>query len=511
MRKIWMVWVLVVSCLGVAGSAFAQWELIQTGFEYRKFTLSGPVEAFVVRMGLDEVTSRAVDSTIAQGQYYKTGIAYEGRETPSAMAARYNDEINFYYQEWGKRNDVIAAINGDYWEREYPGGPYTGRPTGGQIQSGWFARRFDEYAGGSGFFWTIWGAPRLGGDVRNGDPPYIVKQYVFFADASSAYFTKLNIERGTDDLVLYTPQWDGNTHTDNSGVEVLVKVNRPALLIPDGVSANSCTGTVIEVRDGQGSTPIPFDHVVLSGTGTGATTLRNKCQVGDTISLRMHLRDYGFPDRTPPHPAQDTTKAYGSCGVDREVVISSTVTNLPSPDTTRDPRTAVAFNNNYMYFIVVDGRSGISIGMTFAELASFCINSLSATTGASLDGGGSSALWVKGKGIVNHPSDGSERWVCNGMIMVAMNSMQLSGTFREGRAVHTTSSAAVRLGPSTNCDSIATAPVDQQGVILSHSLNGVRAKGQNWWYWQYGSTAGWTSENQLALSPTGSQDWILYE
>jgi hypothetical protein len=64
--------------------------------------------------------------------------------------------------------------------------------------------------------------------------------------------------------------------------------------------------------------------------------------------------------------------------------------------TSRDPRTAVGVNQNgrYLIMVVVDGRE-FSEGATFPELADLLI-SYGAYTGMALDGGGSSAMIVKG-------------------------------------------------------------------------------------------------------------------
>lgn len=484
----------------------AQWEPVQSGFEVRQFLEPGPVEAFVVRLDRSDPQNRAVDSCIAQGQLYKEGLPNGGREIPSAMAARYNDAINFYWQTWGQRNDVIAAINGDYWEREYyPGGPYTGRPASGQVLSGWFARRFSEWGGGSGFFWTIWGVPHIGGDVVNGGGA--ARQFIEFADATTANFTGVNVERDADDLILYTPQWAASTHTDDTGVEALIEVSRPNLPLPQSVSAYSCTGTVLDVRDGAGNTPIQFDHVVASGTGSAAGVLRSRCAVGQTVRIKMAIRDYGLTSRTPPLPPQDWTKAYGSVGVDREVVVDGQVTsNLPSPDTTRDPRTAVAFNDSHAFFIVVDGRRVGSIGMTFGELGAFCVNALGATHAASLDGGGSSALWVKGRGIVNRPSDGAQRATCNGLLMVSVLPREQSVAFATGEPVRTTGTAPIRVGPGTNYAVAANLPGASEGVIEDHTLNGVLAKGESWWKWTSGGITGWTQESLIETVPAPGRD-----
>lgn len=237
--------------VALAFHAQAAWESIAPGFEYQKITQTGPIEAFVTRMSRDSstITSCTLDSMLAQGQLYKSGLIYGGRETVSSMVNRYNGAINYYWQTWGQTNDIVAAVNGDYWEREYyPDGPYTGRPQGGQVQSGWFIRRFPEYSGGSGAFYTIWGVPHIGGDVINGGGA--ARQKIIFADSSNADITALNVERGTDALAIYTPHWASSTHTDTTGVEVLVRLNRPLLPLPNGTSA-FVDGTILQVRDGQ--------------------------------------------------------------------------------------------------------------------------------------------------------------------------------------------------------------------------------------------------------------------
>jgi hypothetical protein len=80
----------------------------------------------------------------------------------------------------------------------------------------------------------------------------------------------------------------------------------------------------------------------------------------------------------------------------------------------RHPRTAMGLSKDRRTFIlaVVDGRTSASIGMYGTELAAL-MHELGAWTAFNLDGGGSSAMWVKGRGYVNSPSDGSARAVAN--------------------------------------------------------------------------------------------------
>jgi hypothetical protein len=85
----------------------------------------------------------------------------------------------------------------------------------------------------------------------------------------------------------------------------------------------------------------------------------------------------------------------------------------------RNPRTAIGITaEGKILFVVVDGRAtGLSIGMTLQGLAREMV-SLGATWAVNLDGGGGSAMWVKGSGIVTRPSDGSERPVTNALVVL---------------------------------------------------------------------------------------------
>ena len=86
-------------------------------------------------------------------------------------------------------------------------------------------------------------------------------------------------------------------------------------------------------------------------------------------------------------------------------------------DTTRHPRTALGWNDKSFFWVVVDGRQEkLSDGMTCDELAALMLE-LGCTEAMNLDGGGSSTLWLGGK-VVNSPSDGRERRVANGLVLL---------------------------------------------------------------------------------------------
>jgi exopolysaccharide biosynthesis protein len=83
------------------------------------------------------------------------------------------------------------------------------------------------------------------------------------------------------------------------------------------------------------------------------------------------------------------------------------------------PRTAVGLSKDRktMYFLVADGRREGVPGMTLPELAAFMHEELNACAAMNLDGGGSSAMWVRDR-IVNKPSDPVERKVGNHLAVV---------------------------------------------------------------------------------------------
>lgn len=88
----------------------------------------------------------------------------------------------------------------------------------------------------------------------------------------------------------------------------------------------------------------------------------------------------------------------------------------------RHPRTAIGITKEKkLLLVVVDGRSKGAPGMSCEELAKLML-SLGSEWALNLDGGGSSTLWVRGKpgeGVVNRPSDGSERAVANAVVVLA--------------------------------------------------------------------------------------------
>ncbi|MEB2314171.1 MAG: FG-GAP-like repeat-containing protein [Sorangiineae bacterium] len=81
---------------------------------------------------------------------------------------------------------------------------------------------------------------------------------------------------------------------------------------------------------------------------------------------------------------------------------------------TRHPRTVAGLSKDHRTLIlaVIDGRTSTAVGMRCTEMGAL-MKELGAWDALNLDGGGSSTMYLGTRGVVNRPSDGSERVVGN--------------------------------------------------------------------------------------------------
>jgi len=195
----------------------SQWTTVGDGVDYREWTISGPNNLFVSRL-VRSNTNAFIESTIGQGRL--SG----GTETVRSQASRYNDAIGYWGQTWGSRNGVVVAINGSYYNTS------TGVPHGGVIHSGWYAKRYDNVSGMSGFLWQLDRDAYIGECVTH----YASKQLITYVTDGGAtqQFAGINEEPADNQLTIFTPQYDEDTGTDSTVSEVLVELSRPALLMP---------------------------------------------------------------------------------------------------------------------------------------------------------------------------------------------------------------------------------------------------------------------------------------
>jgi hypothetical protein len=478
--------------IGVVLAAFATpnvsfsdssgWETVGDGIQYKEFILPGPNHVFVARMEISNPNA-IIESSIGQG------ILMEGKETVSGMAARYDQALNPWGGDWGPRNHVVVAINGSFHD------PITGEPWGGVIQSGWYAKRYGDLVGSSGFVWTADRTAFVGGCVTHRPEKQVLNN---LTTGKTINFDKINIRPKSNRITIYTPQFGSMSDINMSNVEVLVEVTRPAGIYPLPARV---TGVVKDIWVNRGAFPIPFDHIAIAAGAGVIQPLLQTVNVGDVIAISSEVTDLGHDCKN----ASDIgwTKAYSSVAGSYDFLQNGEVVQVDDEGAlVRHPRTAVCLNDNFVFFVVVDGRrDSYSIGMTIEELGSFCKNHLDATSGINHDGGGSSTMWVNGE-IVNRPSDGSERAVANGLMMVNVEAIEKSTTFRVGDKVHAIRPANIYLGPGTNYTAITSVPQDTPGFIHPYTkmLNGVLAKSRNWWYVDFGWITGWVDESALEKS-----------
>lgn len=129
---------------------------------------------------------------------------------------------------------------------------------------------------------------------------------------------------------------------------------------------------------------------------------------GITLSISKD-KAYQLAMLSAPFPSFAWNAVSGSKWLVKDGAIGSFIDSLPP-----DPRTLIGYtkDNKKMFFVVIDGR-GISEGMTLRESAILMIG-LGCWQANNMDGGGSSTMVIKNKGVVNQPSDTTgERYVAN--------------------------------------------------------------------------------------------------
>ena len=165
-------------------------------------------------------------------------------------------------------------------------------------------------------------------------------------------------------------------------------------------------------------TPLTVGEVRCGGAAPGGSVLAMRSDPAASAFLRslrpgspvVQTAQLGFPG------AVDVLGGNPML-VDRGEVVSGDVDGTDA-FSARNPRTAVgSTRDGRLLVVVVDGRQGAySSGATLRELAEL-MRSLGAVQAVNLDGGGSSEMVVNGV-IANRPSDGEERPVSTGLVLL---------------------------------------------------------------------------------------------
>ncbi len=164
-----------------------------------------------------------------------------------------------------------------------------------------------------------------------------------------------------------------------------------------------------------GGHAIPRQGAILRGAGESGTSLVDSIGAAGMI-VKVHVRTTGTRGAL-----QTLVGGWGQV-VDDGVNIGAATDSLEftsrSFSKSRHPRSGVGISRDStrLFLVAVDGRRPWSVGMTLEELGALMLR-LGAWDAMNLDGGGSTALWVRGR-LMNAPSDATgERAVGNALFV----------------------------------------------------------------------------------------------
>jgi hypothetical protein len=282
----------------------------------------------------------------------------------------------------------ILAVNGDFFEIRP--GPYQGDPRGLHIRRG----ELLSVSAGPAFWLDRAGRPRIG--------EVTPRARVTWPDGASSAFD-LNGPVTTNRAALFTPTFGPSTRATNA-LEFVLEPTDPERWLP--LRANQTFTARVAAVQGEGNTPLKAGRMVLAVDATACPPARG-VRIGDRLRLETTLGpDFsavptaigGWPILVSPDRAREWTLRPGRANP-------------------RHPRTAIGYNERYLFLLVVDGRQPrLSVGMTFTELAD-AMRELGCVEALNLDGGGSSTFWLEGR-VRNSPSDLLPRPVANALLLL---------------------------------------------------------------------------------------------
>ncbi len=282
----------------------------------------------------------------------------------------------------------VAAINGDFFNSSpnYPGDPMGIQITRGELVSASIPDR--------ACFWLD-----AAGEPHRTNVLSLLK--VVWPDGKTTPLG-LNEERAADAAVLFTSVVGRSTRA-TGGRELVLERDGTNAWLP--LQVGHTYSTRIRSANSTGNTPLARDTLVLS---IGPKLL--SCAVNVATGAVVKISTTTVPD---------LTGALTAIGGGPTLVRGSGVIALRESQG-RNPRTAIGWNKNFFWMVVVDGRQGsISVGMTLTELANYMLK-LGCEEALNLDGGGSTTFWIMGN-VLNSPSTGHERVAANSLVLFRRN------------------------------------------------------------------------------------------
>ena len=291
-----------------------------------------------------------------------------GKETTSSLATRYQ---------------AAAAVNAGFFETV---GPYQGD--------------FDGFFSLKGLILSdpVDRRSSLGICERSDTQEIVMDQFsldtsLFLENGELIQITGINRARGSEDVILYTPQFGEKTLTEGEGVEFLVEYGR------------------VRRVSGDASNPIPKNGFVVSVAGDeNADAAASKLKEGMNVALHHNLSSAHTVTGAARVELEDCDYVSAGPALIRDgIAVSDFLSESGKFEAgfslRRHPRTAVGQREDgTLVFVVVDGRQPkLSVGMSLPELAELLLG-LGVSDAYNLDGGGATTMVIQGK-IVNSISD----------------------------------------------------------------------------------------------------------
>lgn len=317
-----------------------------------------------------------------------------GREQTSSIAQR-NSRDN---------RTVVAAMNADFFNLK------TGEIENNNIIDGVFVKGtpmtgspFDTFDNNHSQF-------AISSDKKPLIDRFAFEGMVLWSNGVSTPLLGVNDIPKSQSLTLFNDYYGPSTPTDTLRLAI-----RELPLTSIGMRFDTLMA-IVAGQPSHGGTSISKGSVVLSAYDRNQAEI-SSAKKGDTVKIWMGVA----PDR-----GQIRTMVGGWPRVvlnGRNIAGSadSLEGTFPRFSANRHPRSGVGFSKDStkVYFIIVDGRSQASVGMSLVEFADLML-SAGIYQGMNLDGGGSTTLVINGK-IVNSPTDPTgERPVGNCLLLFAI-------------------------------------------------------------------------------------------
>jgi hypothetical protein len=292
-----------------------------------------------------------------------------------------------------------AAINGDFYKTErerYPGDPRGLLIIRGELVSGPIDRAC--------LWFDTAGEPRMSN---------VISQFKVTWPNGEATPMGLNEDPNLNRTTLFTPRLGLSTGTSNR-IDLILERDGENAWLPLRIGENY-SARVREIKFG-GNAILATNLMVLTVT--------------TQVISRMPAIEPGAVLKISTATSPDLRGAQTAIGGGPALVRGGKIVPLTKPSRPgstlpyaersifeRHPRSALAWNDKFFFFIEVDGRQkNLSIGMTLAELSDYLLK-LGCADALNLDGGGSATIWLNGK-VVNSPCFGYVRNTATAFVLV---------------------------------------------------------------------------------------------